>query len=77
MSVNFTKIAEGAAAVGTFIAGNDDIKSFLCGTYADGTPRSVPDMINGEYLSPKEKSKSNKKKKKKGRKKKKNVKFKL
>ena len=52
---------------------------FICGTYADGEPRSIPDAINNEILSPKQKQKimekSNKKKKKK--KKKDKIKIKL
>ncbi len=48
-------------------------KTFL-GTYSDGTPRSLPDALKGEVISPKQKEKlqkkaKNKKKKKKAKKK--------
>ena len=69
---NVDKIIEAGIAIGNAITGSEDITKFLCGTYADGTPRSLPDAINGEFLSPKQKKKATKKKKKK-----KSVKFKL
>lgn len=36
---------------------NDEIKSFVCGNYSDGRPRSLSDAVAGEYLSPKDKKK--------------------
>lgn len=66
---------EVAKAVGT----SDDFKSFMCGTYSDGTPRSLPDALNDEILSPKQKKKAMeaKEKQKKKKKKKKYAKLKL
>lgn len=61
---DIAKIAEMVALVGREVLGDSNIRKFTCGTYTDGTPRSVADAINGEYLSPKTKKKHNKKKKK-------------
>ena len=47
------------------VAKDDGVKSFLNGTYSDGSPRSFQDARTGEYLSPSEKKKMSKKKKKK------------
>ena len=66
------KIIETGVAIGSAITGSDNITKFFCGTYSDGTPRSLPDALSGEFLSPKQKKKATKKKKKK-----KEVKFKL
>lgn len=57
------------------------VQKFLCGSYADGTPRSLPDALNDELLSPKQRQnkkalKKHKKKNKKN-KKKKPIKFEL
>ena len=68
---NLEKIIEVGVSVGSALTGNDNITKFFCGSYSDGTPRSLPDAINGEFLSPKQKKKATKKKKKKS------VKFKL
>lgn len=66
------------------LLGNESVQSFLCGTYSDGSPRSLPDAISGEILSPKQKRRKQKKEdeikeriKKKKKKKKKPVKLKL
>lgn len=64
-------IVETAVAIAKKIGKSDDFKSFLCGTYSDGTPRNLPDAINDEVLSPKQKAKAKKKKKDKKKKKKK------
>lgn len=58
-----------AVAIAKKIGKSDDFKSFLCGTYSDGTPRNLPDAINDEVLSPKQKAKAKSKKKKKKKKK--------
>lgn len=47
---------------------NNDIKSLVCGVYADGKPRSISDAISGEYRSPKERKKMEKGGKKKHKK---------
>lgn len=47
----------------------------LCGTYADGTPRSFIDALRGDYISPEKKKKYQKKKAKKKKDKKKKDKF--
>lgn len=68
-------IVDTAVAVANKISKSDDIKSFLCGTYSDGTPRSLPDAITNELYSPEQKSKAEKlaKKKKKNKKNKKKL----
>lgn len=42
----------------------EKVQKLLCGTYSDGEVRSVPDALNGEIFSPKQKAKKHKKKKK-------------
>jgi translation elongation factor EF-G len=59
------------------IIGSEKVQTFLCGKYSDGTPRSLPDALNDELYSPKQKKNKNKndeKKKKKKKKKKKDKK---
>lgn len=63
-----------AAAGGLFA--NEKIQRSLFGEYSDGTPRSLPDCLEGEILSPRDRErmlykKNGKKKKKKKSKKKK------
>jgi len=69
---NLAAIIDMALGVGKAVASDKDITAFICGTYADGTPRSITDAVNGEFLSSKQKKKLSKKKKKK-----KQTKFKL
>lgn len=61
----------------TKFAKNEDLKKFVCGTYGDGTPKSIYDAVTGETESPKQKEKRIKqsKKKRKKMKKKKYKKF--
>lgn len=68
-----TEVISAIVEVTSALAGNKEIKSMLCGEYCDGEPRSIPDAIRGEVLSPKQKKKVKdyKKAKKKKRKKKK------
>lgn len=47
------------------LASDNDVQKALCGTYADGKTRSIPDAIKGEVYSSKQKAKAKKKKKKK------------
>lgn len=47
----------------------------MCGTYADGTPRSFIDALRGDYISPEKKKKILKKKAKKKKDKKKKDRF--
>lgn len=47
---------------------NDEIVKFLCGTYTDGSVRSLSDCLSGEIISPSDKLKAAKKKKKKNKK---------
>lgn len=65
-----------AIDIGKSVVGDEKVQNFLCGSYADGSPRSLTDAINGEYLSPKQKDDAVKKTTSK-KKKKKNKKFKL
>lgn len=51
--------------VASTILANERVGKFLCGSYSDGSSRSLIDSLNGEYLSPKDKVKKSKKKKKK------------
>ena len=55
------------------LLGSEKVQTFLCGKYSDGTPRSLPDALNDELYSPKQKKNKKhndekKKKKKKGKK---------
>ena len=50
-------------------------REVMCGTYADGTPRSFIDALRGDYISPEKKKKILKKKAKKKKDKKKKDKF--
>lgn len=36
------------------LAGNEKIQKTLFGVYSDGSPRSLPDALSGEILSPKD-----------------------
>ena len=54
--------------VASSILANEKITKFLCGTYSDGSARSLIDSLNGEYVSPVDKVKKLKKKKKKKKK---------
>lgn len=48
---NVTKIIiEGV----TDLVASDKARSLLFGEYSDGTPRSLPDCLDGEILSPKD-----------------------
>ena len=69
---DLAKIASTVVTAGKTLIADENVTKFLCGTYADGSVRNLPDAINGEFLSPKQKKKMHKKKKKK-----KSVKFKL
>lgn len=40
---------------------NKNLQGMILGKYSDGTPRSIPDAINGVLLSPKERKKELKK----------------
>lgn len=71
------KVAAIVGTIGTALF-SEGGRKFLCGTYADGTPRSVSDALSGEIYSPEErnkkfekyvKNKNKKKSKKKGKKK--------
>lgn len=64
------KIAMIAKVAGTVagIVTSDAGKKFLCGTYSDGTPRSLTDALNGEIISPEDKGKKIKKYEKKKKK---------
>lgn len=46
------------------LSSNEDLQKMICGTYSDGTPKSLIDSIHGEVLSPKDKRKKLYKKKK-------------
>lgn len=65
---------ETAAKIAGVIAGavfSESGRKFLCGTYSDGTPRSLQDALNDEIYSPEERKKQLKKMKKKKKKSKK------
>lgn len=63
MAIDLTQIATVLITTVKELSNNKGVKSFLCGTYTDGTPRNLTDAMNGEYLSPKTKKKKHKKKK--------------
>ena len=76
-------IIETAVGLVNGLLGSEKVQTFLCGQYSDGTPRSLPDALNDELYSPKQKKnkkkndkekKKKKKKKKKGKKKKNKIK---
>lgn len=54
--------------VASSILANERIGKFVCGTYSDGTARSLIDSLSGECKSPVDKDKKSKKKKKKKKK---------
>lgn len=58
-----------AIRVGQELIANEDFRKFMCGTYSDGTTRSLADSLRGEFQSPRSKEKAMKKKKKKKHKK--------
>lgn len=70
-------IVDTVLSVTNGLLGSEQVQTFLCGKYSDGTPRSLPDALNDELFSPKQKKnklkndkkKKNKKKKKKNKKK--------
>lgn len=76
------KVAAIVGTIGTALF-SEGGRKFLCGTYADGTPRSVSDALSGEIYSPEERNKKfekyvkNKKKSKKKGKKKKNKPYRI
>ena len=55
-------IVDTSVAIVDRLAGSENVKKFLCGTYEDGTARTLPDCLNNETMSPKAKKKKNKKK---------------
>jgi hypothetical protein len=61
-------IAEVAGAVGAILS-DEKVQKRILGEYSDGRIRSIPDAINDEILSPKQKQKKLYKKKKSGKKK--------
>lgn len=69
MTMDLAKVIEVGGSVIKGIIGDEKAQKFICGTYADGTPRNVFDAVNEEFLSPKQKNKLRKKKKKKKKKK--------
>lgn len=59
---------DAAISIGEKLAKSKALKSFLWGSYSDGSPRSMTDALNDETLSPKQKKKKADKKKKKKKK---------
>ena len=59
------------------LAQSKKVQKLVLGSYSDGSPRSIADMIDGEILSPKDREKYNKPKKKKNKKKHKKKKAKI
>lgn len=54
-------IAETIINVSEKIITNEKIQGMVLGKYSDGSPRSIPDALDGEFMSPKEKKKELKK----------------
>ena len=71
--MNLKKITAAVTAIAG-VAFSEGGRKFLCGTYSDGTPRSLSDALSGEIYSPEEREKKLKKleKSKKKKQKKKN-----
>lgn len=70
-----TAIFGGVGKVMSGIVDGLSDQNVLCGTYADGTPRSFIDALRGDYISPEKKKKILKKQCKKKKDKKKKDKF--
>ena len=62
--MDLASVAKTVVGVGKELLGDKGVQEFLCGTYADGTPRNISDAVHGEFLSPKQRKNSSKKKKK-------------
>lgn len=67
-------LLSGLGKIATEVMDTISSQDVLCGTYADGTPRSFIDALRGDYISPEKKKKILKKKAKKKKDKKKNKK---
>lgn len=67
MNIDIKSIISG---VGNFVLSEDGQK-FICGTYSDGSPRSLVDAARDEFISPESREKWDEKKKKKKKKSKK------
>ena len=70
MAADKKVIVETVVAISEKLLSNDKVKSMVLGTYSDGTPRSIPDAINNELYSPKQKKKAIKRNEKRKKKKK-------
>lgn len=68
-------LLSGLGKIATEVMDTISSQDVLCGTYADGTPRSFIDALRGDYISPEKKKKILKKKAKKKKDKKKKDKF--
>lgn len=51
------KLAKTIIKAGGELLLNDKTQKFLCGTYSDGTTRSLADVMNEEFLSPADREK--------------------
>lgn len=61
------KIIKTVVAGAAYVLKNEDCRKALLGSYSDGTPRSLVDAIQGEFVSTKDREKINKKNKKKNK----------
>lgn len=68
----FIKGATAVLGVAEKFITNDVIRGCVLGEYADGKPRSLPDALNGEFLSPQQKKKAKESRDKRKKKRKKN-----
>lgn len=73
---NYGGIIKKGVEIGKELISNGDIQKVFLGTYSDGTARSLPDALDGEIYSPKQRGKTIKRNNKRNKKKKRN-KFKL
>ena len=73
---NYGGIIKKGVEIGKELISNGDIQKVFLGTYSDGTARSLPDALDGEIYSPKQRGKAIKRNNKRNKKKKRN-KFKL
>ena len=48
-------IADTIIGITEGLVSSENVQKFLCGTYSDGTPRSLPDALNDELYSPQQK----------------------
>lgn len=62
--MGFLNAIKSGINLATEISKNEDLMKMICGTYSDGSTKSIYDAFKGETESPKQKKKKIKKRKK-------------